>query len=75
LTPAARAQVDSLLAGEHVPTLGGVASWADELRNTDPARFQDTSAWHYIDSKDHSCVLVLKRDCPDGNCVVAAIEA
>jgi hypothetical protein len=75
LTPGAQAQVKALLAGERDATLGGVASWADNLRNTDPARFKATSAWHYIDSKDGSCTFLLKRDCPDGNCVVAAIEA
>jgi hypothetical protein len=75
LTPQAQAQVKALLAGEADPTLAGVAGWADGLRNSDPARFKATAGWHYIDSKDGSCAFVLKRDCPDGNCVVAAIEA
>ena len=74
LTPRAQAQVKALLEGEAEPTLAGVSTWADGLRNSDPARFKATSAWHYIDSRDGSCALVLKRDCPDGNCVVAAIE-
>jgi hypothetical protein len=74
LTPQAQARVKTLLAGERDATLGAVASWADNLRNTDPARFKATSSWHYIDSKDGSCNFVLQRDCPDGNCVVAAIE-
>jgi hypothetical protein len=75
LTPQASAQVARLLAGESDPTLGGVASWADGLRDSDPRRFKDTSGWHYIDSKDGTCAFVLPRDCPDGNCVIAAIEA
>ncbi|HTQ36321.1 MAG TPA: S1/P1 nuclease [Steroidobacteraceae bacterium] len=75
LTPAAKAQVAKLLAGEPDPTLGGVADWADKLRDTDPQRFKATSAWHYIESKDGGCGFVLERDCPDGNCVVAAIDA
>jgi hypothetical protein len=75
LTPQAKSQVARLLAGDPEPTLGGVASWADNLRNSNPARFKATSAWHYIDSRDGSCAFVLKRDCPDGNCVVEAIEA
>ncbi len=74
LTPQAQVQVKALLAGEAEPTLAGVATWADGLRNTDPARFKATSAWHYIDSKDGSCTFALKRDCPDGNCIVVAIE-
>ena len=32
LTPAARAEVQRLLAGEPVPTLAGVSTWADEIR-------------------------------------------
>ncbi len=75
LTPQAKAQVAQLLAGEIDPTLGGVGSWADDLRSTDPERFKATSRWHYIDSKDGGCGFVLPRDCPDGNCIVSAIEA
>jgi hypothetical protein len=75
LTPQAQAQVARLLAGEPDPTLGGVAGWADDLRRTDPERFKVTSEWHYIDSKDGTCGFVLPRDCPDGNCVVAALES
>jgi hypothetical protein len=75
LTPQARVQVAGLLAGERLPTLAGVSGWADDLRTTDPQRFKATSAWHYIDSRDRSCRFVLPRDCPDGNCVVAAIES
>jgi hypothetical protein len=75
LTPQAKTQLARLLAGEPDPTLGGVASWADDLRYTDPQRFKATSGWHYIDSKDGSCAFVLERDCPDGNCIVAAIQA
>ena len=73
LTPQARVQVAQLLAGEVQPSLGGVSDWADDLRHTDPGRFKATAAWHYIDSRDGGCDFVLPRDCPDGNCVVAAI--
>ena len=75
LNPAARAEVARLLAGEADPSLGGVASWADQLRYTDPARFRATSRWHYINAKGGGCDFDLARDCPDGNCVVSAIEA
>lgn len=75
LTPQAKAQVASLLAGEREPTLAGIAGWADELRSSDLQRFKATSSWHYIDSRDGSCHFVLPRDCPDGSCVVAAIES
>ena len=74
LTPAARAEVARLLAGEPEPSLGGVASWADRLRDTDPERFKATSRWHYINAKGGGCAFDLARDCPDGACVVGAIE-
>lgn len=75
LTPAARAEVAALLAGEPEPTLGGVAAWADALRNTDPPRFRRTSSWHYINFPPGACAYRPARDCPDGQCVVAQIEA
>ena len=74
LTPEARAQVADLLAGEANPTLAGVATWADDLRNTDPDRFRQTSRWHYINTPPGTCAYDAGRDCPDGNCVIAAIE-
>jgi hypothetical protein len=76
LTPQARAQVALLLAGEPDPTLGGIASWADDLRNTDPARFKQTSRWHYIDlNPADDCGYDPPRDCADGACVIEQIEA
>lgn len=74
LDPVAKAEVARLLAGEADPTLGGIASWADDLRNSDPERFKQTSRWHYINARGGGCGFDLARDCPDGNCVVGAIE-
>ncbi|HVI26095.1 MAG TPA: S1/P1 nuclease [Xanthomonadaceae bacterium] len=73
LTPEARRQVQSLLQGEADPTLAGIATWADALRDQDPDRFRATSRWHYVNSP--GCDYVPARDCPDGNCVIAAIES
>jgi hypothetical protein len=73
LTPAAEHQVHDLLKGEADPTLAGIATWADELRNNEPDRFKATSRWHYVNSRD--CQYVAARDCPDGNCVIGAIQA
>jgi nuclease S1 len=70
----AQEQVKMLLAGEEDPTLGGVASWADDLRNTDPDRFKATSRWHYINAQGGGCGFEVVRDCKDGGCVVQAIE-
>lgn len=75
LTPAANAEVAQLLAGEPEPTLGGIASWADTLRSSDPERFKQTSRWHYVNLDSHDCHYDPPRDCPDGQCVVAAISA
>lgn len=74
LDPTAQAEVARLLAGEPDPTLAGVAMWADDMRNDDPERFKTTSRWHYINAKGGGCDFDVARDCPDGNCVVAAIE-
>lgn len=75
LTPRARAEVRTLLAGESEPTLAGVASWADRLRNSDPDRFKRTGPWHYVNIRDRGCHYAPARDCPNGDCVVAAINA
>jgi hypothetical protein len=54
--------------------LGGVAYWADALRSSDPDRFKLTARWHYINAKGGGCAFEVARDCPDGDCVVSAIE-
>ncbi len=75
LNPVAQAEVAALLAGEPDPrTLAGVATWADRLRDRDPPRFKATSRWHYMGTVG-SCEFVPARDCPNGECVVGAIEA
>lgn len=74
LTQPAEAQVRMLLAGEPDPTLAGVAYWADALRDSDPERFKQTSRWHYVNYPKGQCDYVAARDCPDGNCVIGAIE-
>ncbi|MFT3897951.1 MAG: S1/P1 nuclease [Thermomonas sp.] len=74
LTPETEARVRELLAGEPDPTLAGVAYWADAMRNEDPARFKQTSRWHYINAQGGGCDFDPIRDCPDGGCVVAQIE-
>jgi len=68
LTPSARKQVDRLLALEPGATLASISTWADEHRN--PA----TAAWHYVNFPRGDCNYQPERDCPDGKCVVAAID-
>ena len=72
LRPAAHAEVARLLAGEPDPTLAGVASWADDVRAAEgPGK---SAPLHYINFKGGDCSYVPVRDCPDGNCVIAAIN-
>ncbi|GAB3104902.1 S1/P1 nuclease [Lysobacter terrae] len=75
LTPAANAEVARLLAGEPDPTLAGVATWADTLRDSDPERFKQTSRWHYVNLSSDRCNYNPERDCKDGQCVIGAIAA
>ena len=72
LRPAAKAEVARLLAGEPDPTLAGVASWADDMRAAEgPGK---SAPLHYVNFRSHDCSYVPARDCPDGNCVIAAIN-
>lgn len=73
LTPAARAEVDRLLAGEADPTLAGIAAWADTLRDEDPERGRATAKWHYINFQGR-CEFQPALDCPGNDCVVGAIN-
>jgi len=68
LTPKAKAAIDRLLAQEPGQTLVTMSTWADEHRNP------TTAAWHYVNFPRETCQYVAERDCPDGKCVVGAIE-
>ncbi|HJU39273.1 MAG TPA: S1/P1 nuclease [Tahibacter sp.] len=74
LTPAARAQVEALLKPDNERTLVDVATWADDLRETDPALYRQTSRLHYVNFRDATCRYDAARDCRGGDCVVAAID-
>lgn len=68
LTSTARNGLDRLLALEPGATLESISTWADERRS--PA----TASWHYVNFPRTNCTFSPERDCPDGRCVVAAIE-
>lgn len=68
LSPAARNEINRLLSQEPGATLPNISTWADEHRN--PA----TAAWHYVNFPRGDCNYDASRDCPDGKCVVAAID-
>ena len=74
LTPQARAQVAELLRGEEDPTLAGVATWADQLRENDPDLGKRSAKWHYVNMPGDTCDYVPERDCRNGDCAIEAIE-
>ncbi|TDR40416.1 S1/P1 nuclease [Tahibacter aquaticus] len=74
LSPAVQKQVRQLLEPDNESTLVDVATWADDLRDTDPARYRSTGKMHYVNFASGQCSYVPQRDCRKGECVVAAIE-
>ena len=72
LSEDARAQVDMLLADEPGADLGTIAAWADEIREQPEYRF--TAPFHYVNFPLHSCDYQPARDCPEGACIIAALE-
>ena len=68
LQPPAAQAIAALLAGEPEPTLAGIANWADETKS------RESGPLHYINFPRGTCRFVVDRDCPDGHCVIAAIE-
>jgi len=74
LSPSARAEVGRLLAGEAEPTLAGVSTWADELRDNNPVLGKRTSKWHYVNIAEHGCTFDANVACAQGDCVVGAIS-
>lgn len=69
LSAAARANVARLLALEPGSTLESIASWPDEHRDS------SNTHWHYVNFARDQCHYQPRRDCPGGQCVVAAIDA
>lgn len=80
LTPHTAAQVQALLALEGHASMADVASWADELRERDPALGQRSAKWHYVNIADRqlpaaaNCQYQAHQHCHDRDCVVAAVQ-
>lgn len=73
LSPAARAEVDRLLAGEPEPSLAGVSAWADEVR--DLPEWRHTASWHWVNlPRETPCHFEAERDCAPRQCIVGAIR-
>lgn len=74
LSPAARAEVQRLLALEGASTMADVASWADDLRDRDDDLARRSTRWHFVNMAEDGCAFDAARHCPEGDCVVAAIR-
>lgn len=74
LSEPARREVRALLQADDESTLVDIATWADDLRDIDPARFRATGNLHYVNFRGADCNYVPQRDCRKGECVVAAIQ-
>lgn len=73
LSPAARAEVARLLAGEPEPSLAGVSTWADEVR--DLPEWRHTASWHWVNlPREMPCQFEAERDCAPRQCIVGAIR-
>jgi hypothetical protein len=68
LTPDTAAPVKELLGSE---SLLDASVWADNYRHDHP----ETAPWHYIDIPLQETTIDLRRDCPNGDCVLAKTEA
>ena len=68
LTPEAANKLKAMV-GPH-DTLAAISVWADDIREENP----ETAPWHYIDIPLTASTLDMRRDCREGNCVVARIE-
>ncbi|MDA3913277.1 S1/P1 nuclease, partial [Oleiagrimonas sp.] len=66
LDPAAAQEVHQLLALEGKTRLDQVSSWPDQIRKDHP----ETGPWHYVDTPLRAPRYNVRRDCPQGNCVV-----
>lgn len=64
LRPHTAAQIETLLGAE---SLQDAALWADDIaHNSRP----ETKPWHYIDIPLDASSLNLRRDCPQGDCIL-----
>ena len=74
LSDNARHELQTLLAGEREPSLAGISTWADDLRENDPDLGRRSAPWHYVNLGEHGCTFEAARDCKQGDCVVEAIR-
>ncbi len=76
LTPEAKAEAERLLGLIKQSEFAVVANWAGNLDKNPQtqALWEKTKNQRLVIYKSDDCTFQLPRDCPDGNCSVAAIE-
>ena len=74
LHPATKAEIDRLLAAEPGASLSSIAPWADQLRGNDPDLGKRSAGWHYVNMAEDDCAFSPPKHCPNGNCVVGALQ-
>ncbi|MCW1250274.1 S1/P1 nuclease [Acaricomes phytoseiuli] len=74
LTPAAKQQVDWLLAGEKDPTLSGVSTWADEMRSSGSDLAKRSASWHYVNIAENDCTYEPAVNGNGGSNVIEAVR-
>lgn len=73
LSREARAAVAELLGEGR--DLAAISTWADELRDQDPERGRATARWHFVNiPREAGCRFEEARDCPGGQCIIAALR-
>ncbi len=70
LTPEAKRRIEQLFGEPAEVALAANASWADSITTVRP----ETRPWHYVNIPRRADGFDRYRDCPDGACVVGAIE-
>lgn len=70
LDSAAASEVASLLKLEGLDRLDQISSWADGNRK----EFPNTGSWHYVDIPLKASGYDARRDCTQGDCVVARLD-
>ena len=74
LTPEAKEAVEKLLDGARWGNLADAGNWADTHARLYRS-FDDALRLHYVNVDPEAGDVVIERDCPDGGCVLGAIEA
>ncbi len=73
LSDATRATLAGLLGSTDTDDVAGACTWPDTWR--DMGDGADTAPWHYVNIDPEAKAYSARRDCPDGRCVTAQVNA